>query len=94
MTGILTDLGIEAVQFGYWLYDRARKARSPTLTSSDSPGNTGTASGFLNSAPASPELAASGAPRRHLRPLHARRGLGTLAFREFPRFVMFPPCSS
>ena len=91
MTGILTDLGIEAVQFAYWLYDRARKAPPPLSPSGATPANSVAASGFLNSArrhPSSRRLALLGGIFV-LFMLGA--GLGTLAFREFPRFVMFPP---
>lgn len=100
MTGILTDLGIEVVQFLYWVIDRRRdwppasdgkRGRGHAERSDEARRRGVGMRGFVHSArhhPSSGRLALLGG-------IFALfvfgAGLGTFAYAWIPRFVMFPP---
>lgn len=93
MTGIVTDLGIEVVQFGYWILDRQREyPPMPTRKGTpDSGRDRSPLRQMLRSAtthPSSRRLALLGGI---LLLFTVGAGLGTILHEWIPRLVMFPP---
>lgn len=79
VTGVLTDLGLELVQFFYWLRDRSRP---------HPPGSSTSLIRSLHTHPTARRLALLASI---LGSFALGACLGTLAFDRFPRWAMFPP---
>lgn len=78
-TGILTDLGIESVQFVLWAWDKRR----------DFP--PGSARAIMHSVRAHPSARRLALLATIIGSFTLGAGIGTVAFAYFPRFSMFPP---
>ncbi len=101
MTGIVTDLGIEIVQFVYWVRDRRRNVPPmPGGASGASATKTGVACGgtsspelrrFVRSATTHPSLRRLALLGGILLLFVVGAGLGTIVHEWWPRLVMFPP---
>jgi uncharacterized membrane protein YoaK (UPF0700 family)/anti-anti-sigma regulatory factor len=79
VTGVLTDLGHEFVQFLYWLSDRRRDVPP------------GDPRAFLHSVYTHPTARHLAILAAILLSFALGAGLGTLAYAHFPRLAMFPP---
>mgnify|MGYP001600015684 CR=1 FL=1 len=78
-TGILTDLGLESVQFALWAWDKRR----------DFP--PGSARAIMHSVRVHPTARRLALLATIIASFTLGAGLGTLAFSHFPRYAMFPP---
>lgn len=78
-TGILTDLGLESVQFALWALDKRR----------DFP--PGSARAIIHSVRIHPSARRLALLSSILASFTLGAGLGTIAFAHFPRYAMFPP---
>jgi uncharacterized membrane protein YoaK (UPF0700 family)/anti-anti-sigma regulatory factor len=83
VTGVLTDLGTETVQFLYWLRDRAT-GRAPEPAA-------GAPTDLLHSVQAHPGARRLALLASIVGGFALGAGLGTLAYDHLPRFAMFPP---
>ncbi|HEX8524818.1 MAG TPA: DUF1275 family protein [Tepidisphaeraceae bacterium] len=79
VTGVLTDLGHESVQFLWWLWDRRRDVPP------------GSARALLYSVYTHPTARRLLLLASILGTFALGAGLGTVAFEKMPRFCMFPP---
>lgn len=79
MTGVFTDLGLETVQFLYWLRDQRRTVPPDS------------ARAFLRSAQAHPTAKRLGLLLSVAGSFALGAGLGALAFAEMHRWAMIPP---
>lgn len=79
MTGVFTDLGLESVQFAYWVRDR--HSNSPPLP----------ASSLIRSVQTHPTARRLALLASVVGSFALGAGLGALAFGEFPRWAMFAP---
>ncbi len=79
VTGVLTDLGLEAVQFVEWLYDKRRDVPP------------GSARSFLRSAHTHPTSRRLALLLSILGSFALGAALGTIAYDEITRWAMFPP---
>lgn len=78
-TGILTDLGLESVQFTFWAWDKRR----------DFP--PGSARAILHSVRVHPSARRLALLATIITSFTIGATLGTVSFAQFPRFAMFPP---
>lgn len=79
LTGVLTDLGSETIQFLYWLADRTRTKTSPTPVA------------LAQAARSSPAARRLALLVSIIGSFVLGAGLGTFAFDHFPSWSMIPP---
>ncbi|MFM9957667.1 MAG: DUF1275 family protein [Phycisphaerales bacterium] len=89
VTGVLTDLGTETVQFLYWLRDRVRTG-GPSVTP-ERVGDDAPPADLLHSVQAHPSARRLALLASIVGGFALGAGLGTLAYEQLPRFAMFPP---
>ncbi len=86
VTGVLTDLGTETVQFLYWLRDRVRSGGAQPWRGAD-----GAPTDLLHSVQAQPSARRLALLASIVGGFAVGAALGTLAYENLPRLAMLPP---